>query len=183
MSLESANSGQRAGPGSKRNSQAAVLSHGPSRRSAVQPPCRRRGRHHDDAADSRKEIDLVPPVPLPVEPKPSERKPEMPVPLCPMGAVTSETPDPAEPPPPGTSPLDNGMRRVMDAFQPAGISANTTGDVALNAGEVVVLVVRHQPISQPRLPRLVQAACDPRSRPTMPPAARPFRCPFGHPES
>lgn len=136
-----------------------------------------------DAADSRKEIDLVPPVPLPVEPKPSERKPEMPVPLCPMGAVTSETPDPAEPPPPGTSPLDNGMRRVMDAFQPAGISANTTGDVALNAGEVVVLVVRHQPISQPRLPRLVQAACDPRSRPTMPPAARPFRCPFGHPES
>ena len=32
--------------------------------------------------------------------------------------VSAETPDPAEPPAPGTSPLDSGLQRVAEAMRP-----------------------------------------------------------------
>ena len=81
------------------------------------------------AAGTRKEIDLAPPAtpvppvsPLPPAPTAAESaaepKVELPAPVCPMGLVTSETPDPAEPPLPGTSPLDGGMQTITEAFRP-----------------------------------------------------------------
>jgi len=75
------------------------------------------------ATGDRKEIDLVPPQappppppPLPPDPKPLESKPEVPMPLCPMGIVTTETPDPVEPPAPGTSRLDSSLQRLADGL-------------------------------------------------------------------
>jgi hypothetical protein len=72
------------------------------------------------AAGTRKEIDLVPPTPPPPSSSAPEPKTELPAPVCPMGVVTTETPDPAEPPPPGTSPLDGGMRRVGEVLPEQG---------------------------------------------------------------
>jgi transposase InsO family protein len=73
------------------------------------------------AAGERKEIDLVPPAPPVPEPTavpPAASEVELPVPLCPMGAVTVEAGPTAEPPTPGTSPLDAGIERVVEAFRP-----------------------------------------------------------------
>jgi hypothetical protein len=86
------------------------------------------------AAGERKEIDLVPPaspvpeppaVPPPASPvpeppaeQPAESEAELPVPLCPMGAVTVETGTKPEPRTPGTSPLDAGIERVVEALRP-----------------------------------------------------------------
>jgi hypothetical protein len=41
----------------------------------------------------------------------------MPEPICPMGIVSTETPDPAEPPSPGTSQLDGQLQRVRELLQ------------------------------------------------------------------
>jgi hypothetical protein len=76
-----------------------------------------------DAAGTRREVDMVPPQappppPPPPEPRTPEPKVEMPVPLCPVGIVATETPDPSEPPAPGTSPLDGELQRVARALRP-----------------------------------------------------------------
>jgi transposase InsO family protein len=84
------------------------------------------------AAGTRKEIDLIPPAPVrpqppaetmpqsqpPAETMPGERSTELPVPVCPMGLVSTETPDPAEPPAPGTSQLDEPLRRLPEPYRP-----------------------------------------------------------------
>jgi hypothetical protein len=63
-------------------------------------------------AQGRQEIDLVPPAP-------QTAAAELPVPVCPAGVVTSSSPIADEPPAPGTSPLDDGLRAVAAALQPA----------------------------------------------------------------
>src|SRR5262249_38266305 len=66
------------------------------------------------AAGERPEIDLVPPrTAVPDSP--------LPVPVCPLGEVTGLGTDEAnaEPPAPGTSPLDEGLARLA-AGEPAG---------------------------------------------------------------
>jgi transposase InsO family protein len=57
---------------------------------------------------TRREIDLAAPPPS-----------ELPAPICPAGIVSSELPDEPEPAP-GTSPLDDGLRRIKDEFEPEG---------------------------------------------------------------
>jgi transposase InsO family protein len=65
----------------------------------------------------RQEVDLVPPAPPVVEP-------ELPEPVCPAGIVTGATDlsetaeefDTGEPAP-GTSPLDDGLRQIEEAFE------------------------------------------------------------------
>jgi hypothetical protein len=82
------------------------------------------------ATGDRKEIDLVPPAapppappPLPppnsIEAKSPPQKTEMPEPICPMGVVSTETPDPLEPLQPGASVLDGQLQRVRDVL-PSG---------------------------------------------------------------
>jgi transposase InsO family protein len=59
------------------------------------------------AAGARQEIDLVPPAPA------ARAGVELPVPLCPAATVTSLSGEGQESPPaPGTSPLDEGLRRL-----------------------------------------------------------------------
>jgi transposase InsO family protein len=68
------------------------------------------------AEGARQEIDLVAPAARP------ETGTELPVPVCPVGAVTglgSEAADAAEPAP-GTSPLDDGLRQLGEAFAEEG---------------------------------------------------------------
>jgi transposase InsO family protein len=71
------------------------------------------------AEGERQEIDLVPPR------ADSAATTELPIPLCPAGAVTVSEAirdavyDPATPTP-GTSPLDEGLRRIRDAFPEDG---------------------------------------------------------------
>jgi hypothetical protein len=69
------------------------------------------------AAGARREIDLVPPA-APVETQPAERAVDLPPPLCPLGLVSTETPDPAQAPTPGTSQLDESMRRLTAGLRP-----------------------------------------------------------------
>ena len=71
-----------------------------------------------DATGTRREIDLVPPAaPPPTAPKPAEPRAELPAPVCPMGLVSTETPDSPEPPAPGTSPLDSGLEQLAREFR------------------------------------------------------------------
>jgi hypothetical protein len=65
------------------------------------------------AEGARQEIDLVPPAAAP--PRPAA---VLPVPVCPVGAVTGlgTAAVQAEPPAPGTSPLDEGLRRLRAEF-------------------------------------------------------------------
>jgi hypothetical protein len=62
---------------------------------------------------NRQEIDLMPPATDAV----SEPLPE---PICPAGAVAPGLPDEEEEPAPGTSPLDDGLRRIAEAFGSEG---------------------------------------------------------------
>jgi transposase InsO family protein len=72
------------------------------------------------ATGDRKEIDLVPPSPprspattSPLPPPAAlPQKTPLPEPVCPMGIVSTETPDPPEPLQPGASPLDDQLQRV-----------------------------------------------------------------------
>jgi transposase InsO family protein len=66
------------------------------------------------AQGERQEVDLVPPAPV-------STATELPLPVCPVGAVTglAEAAANAEPPSPGESPLDEGLRRIQAAFPPA----------------------------------------------------------------
>jgi transposase InsO family protein len=67
------------------------------------------------AAGDRQEIDWPPPA----EARPHEGQAEVPAPVCPVGVVVGEAPDPAEgPPPPGTSPLDASLPRLAEAQRP-----------------------------------------------------------------
>jgi transposase InsO family protein len=66
------------------------------------------------AEGARKEVDLVPPTPAP-----ATGASALPSPVCPQGVVTGMHPgDVLDPPPPGVSPLDEGLRRVSDAARP-----------------------------------------------------------------
>jgi transposase InsO family protein len=96
------------------------------------------------AAGTRQEIDLVPPAAAPVAapatvaaptpaaavppatPVPATAPPPaagasagvLPEPVCPQGLVPPNPADEQEPPPPGTSPLDEGLARVAAALRP-----------------------------------------------------------------
>jgi hypothetical protein len=73
------------------------------------------------AAGARQEIDLGPPAPTaPAVPAVAVVAPEdeLPLPLCPMGAVAADAGTGGEPPAPGTSPLDAGLARVVEALRP-----------------------------------------------------------------
>jgi hypothetical protein len=90
------------------------------------------------AEGERQEIDLV----APTERRASERKPdvarsdvalpaaELPVPVCPVGEVSGLGTDPAnaEPPSPGASPLDDGLRQLRQAFTDRHDAAGQGGD-------------------------------------------------------
>ena len=74
-------------------------------------------------AGTRQEIDLAAP-PVALGPSASEAGNaeatrdilmSLPVPLCPAGVVSGEALEPEEPAP-GTSPLDDGLRRLAEAF-------------------------------------------------------------------
>jgi len=64
----------------------------------------------------RREVDLVPPATTLAGR--TEERAELPQPVCPLGEVTGLGADEAnlEPPPPGTSPLDDGLRRIERAL-------------------------------------------------------------------
>jgi len=63
-------------------------------------------------AQGRQEVDLVPPAPqAPVV--------ELPEPVCPAGVVQSSSTSADPEPAPGTSPLDDGLRAVAAALNPA----------------------------------------------------------------
>jgi transposase InsO family protein len=91
------------------------------------------------ATGDRKEIDLVPPTgagrdeasdacvtsrslppPTPNSPTRGEgsREQSLPESICPLGIVSMETPDAAEPPLPGNSPLDGQLQRVRHVLAP-----------------------------------------------------------------
>jgi len=57
-------------------------------------------------AQGRQEVDLVPPAPV--------AEPALPVPLCPAGIVGTEQPE--DEAAPGTSPLDEGLENLRNAF-------------------------------------------------------------------
>lgn len=61
---------------------------------------------------ARQEVDLVGPQP----------KSDLPEPLCPVGAVTSELIEESEPAP-GTSPLDDGLRRIAESLNSSSPTA------------------------------------------------------------
>ena len=63
-------------------------------------------------AAGRQEVELVAPVP-------AEPEAQLPEPVCPGAIVSSESPEGyEEPPAPGTSPLDEGLRQVQAALAP-----------------------------------------------------------------
>jgi transposase InsO family protein len=68
------------------------------------------------AAGERQEIDLV--APAAAAPVQAEACAELPMPVCPVGEVVGLGTEAAnaEPPAPGASPLDEGMRRLRDEF-------------------------------------------------------------------
>jgi transposase InsO family protein len=74
------------------------------------------------AQGEREEIDLVPPLPtvaaVPATPVPEATASEWPAPVCPMGEVIGLGTEAAnaQPPGPGTSPLDEGMRQLHSEF-------------------------------------------------------------------
>jgi hypothetical protein len=74
------------------------------------------------AEGTRKEIDLAPPAPRPNPPAPAGAQPAtaaaLPEPLCPQGIVVGMHPgDVQDPPRPGTSPLDEGLRRASETLR------------------------------------------------------------------
>ena len=64
-------------------------------------------------ADGRREVDLVPPAPRTFEG-------ELPVPVCPVGAVSGVESVDQEPPAPGTSPLDGALPPSRDIEEQGG---------------------------------------------------------------
>ena len=70
------------------------------------------------AEGERQEIDLVPPAP----PTSSDPVAELPMPVCPVGEVTGLGTEAceADEPAPGTSPLDEGLRQLREAFGSEG---------------------------------------------------------------
>jgi hypothetical protein len=63
-------------------------------------------------AAGRQEVELVPPAAV-------EPAAQLPEPVCPGATVSSESPEGyEEPPAPGTSPLDEGLRQVQAALAP-----------------------------------------------------------------
>jgi hypothetical protein len=73
------------------------------------------------AAGARQEIDLGPPAPTaPEAPAVAAAAvdDDLPLPLCPMGAVATDAGTSGGPPAPGTSPLDAGLQRVSEALRP-----------------------------------------------------------------
>jgi hypothetical protein len=73
------------------------------------------------ADQERQEIDLVAPA-RPAASAADAPMTELPVPICPVGEVTGWATEAAgtEEPAPGTSPLDEGLRRLGAAFGPQG---------------------------------------------------------------
>lgn len=74
------------------------------------------------AAGERQEIDLAPPPTTNTQPPERSASVELPAPVCPQGAVTgvgSEAAN-AEPPAPGTSPLDEDLGRLRAALAQEG---------------------------------------------------------------
>jgi transposase InsO family protein len=71
------------------------------------------------AAGSRREIDLAAPAP-PAESAatPPAGGPGLPEPVCPQGVVPANPSDYLDPPAPGTSALDDGLRRAGEALGP-----------------------------------------------------------------
>lgn len=68
----------------------------------------------------RQEVDLTAPSPqveVPAAPLPAT---ELPTPLCPAGIVSTTESDGEEEPSPGTSPLDEGLTQLREAFGPDG---------------------------------------------------------------
>ena len=66
------------------------------------------------AEGDRKEVDLVPPPTAP-----AAGASPLPAPICPKGVVTGmHCGDVLDPPTPGVSPLDKGLRHVSDAARP-----------------------------------------------------------------
>jgi transposase InsO family protein len=73
------------------------------------------------AAGARQEIDLGSPAPAPAEAPPvggPAPEADLPLPLCPMGAVAPDAGTNEGPSTPGESPLDAGIQRVVEAFGP-----------------------------------------------------------------
>jgi transposase InsO family protein len=75
------------------------------------------------AAGARTEVELAPPAapapPPDAEAGPAAGAPGLPEPVCPQGVVTGiHSGDVHDPPPPGASPLDEGLRRVGEALRP-----------------------------------------------------------------
>src|SRR5260370_32425943 len=62
-------------------------------------------------------------------------EPELPEPICPAGAVASPFLDEAEPPP-GTSPLDDGIRQLAEALGVEVLDAEPVDDEPLDAEPV-----------------------------------------------
>jgi transposase InsO family protein len=69
------------------------------------------------AEGERQEVDLLPPTP-----GPGKADGELPLPVCPLGEVSGLGMEAAgdEPPAPGTSPLDQGVRNLRAAFEGGG---------------------------------------------------------------
>jgi hypothetical protein len=66
------------------------------------------------AAETRQEVELTPPDAV-------ESGPELPEPVCPAGVVTGLVDEgQEEPPPPGTSPLDEGLEQLRAALPENG---------------------------------------------------------------
>ena len=78
-------------------------------------------------AGTRQEIDLAADAVRP--------EPELPEPICPTGAVASPFLDEAEPPP-GTSPLDDGIRQLAEALGVEVLDAEPVDDEPLDAEPV-----------------------------------------------
>jgi transposase InsO family protein len=71
------------------------------------------------AEGARQEIDLVAPA---TRPEPGAASTELPVPVCPVGEITGMGAEAvnADEPAPGTSPLDDGLRQLGEAFAEEG---------------------------------------------------------------
>ncbi len=72
-----------------------------------------------DAGGGRREVDLAaPPAPAPAAP--GGPPAALPAPVCPQGIVAGHPGDAEEPPEPGASPLDGGLRRLDAGPSPEG---------------------------------------------------------------
>jgi transposase InsO family protein len=65
----------------------------------------------------RREIDLVPEPPTEADESLTTSLGELPQPVCPQGVVSGSSSDFQEPPPPGTSPLDEGLSEVTESLK------------------------------------------------------------------